>query len=123
MKDGHDWYDNRPERGLGPTQNVWTVYVITTMLIFQSKAKGEKFYVVKSHIFKTLKCKNACKGIKNQEFHAPFWSNIYAALKFTLSVSGIEFPFQQQVYHRPEWNVEFSFPNMSLDQNSPHFLV
>ena len=48
----------------------------------------------------------------NRGFHIPFWSMIYAALKFTLPVWDAEFQFQEKVNHGPEWNVEFSFPNM-----------
>ena len=49
--------------------------------------------LVESHIFKTSTIRKiSVRGFHgNREFHVPFCSMIYVALKFTLSVSEIEF--------------------------------
>ena len=42
-----------------------------------------KFCLVKSLIFEIQNLENACKVLfGNQEFHVPFWSMIYLAMKF-----------------------------------------
>ena len=41
---------------------------------------------------------------RNREFRVPFCSMIYIALKFMLSVSEVEFRFQLEINHGPEWS-------------------
>ena len=68
--------------------------VKTEMLIFQPKANlDEKILVVKITYHLDLEIrKMPVRGFyRNQKFHIPFWSMIYVVLKFTLSVSELEF--------------------------------
>ena len=65
----------------------------TEMLIYQSKANlDEKILFGKSLILKTPKIsKMSVAGFYgNPKLHVPFWSMIYDAMKFTLSLSEIE---------------------------------
>ena len=49
-----------------------------------------KICLVKSHIFRTKRM--PVTGLyRNRRYHVPFWSMIYVALKFSLSVSGLNF--------------------------------
>ena len=67
------------------------------------------------HLLDPTTIKMLVRGLcGNREFHIPFWSMIYVALKFTLAVGDAEFQFQSKVNHGPEWNMEFLFPNMPI---------
>ena len=59
------------------------------MSIYQSKANldGEILFRKISHLEDAIIRKMPVMGLYgNQEFHIPFWSMIYVALKFTLPV-------------------------------------
>ena len=54
-----------------------------------------KFCLVKSISLRNNNNQMLVRGLYgNREFHIPFWSMIYVALKFTLPVSDAEFQFQ-----------------------------
>ena len=68
---------------------------------------GDAFHLVENEIRKMLG-----KGFAREpRFHNPFWPIIYVLLKLKfISETGncIEFEFQCQINHGPEWNVKFS---------------
>ena len=77
----------------------------TKNLIYQSKANLDENFFFK-HLYDPTIRKMHVKGFhENREFHAPFWSMIYVALKFTLPVCDTESEFQYKVNHGPEYRV------------------
>ena len=69
----------------------------TKILIYHSKANSDKKILlgkITHHEVPTI-TKMSVRGLyRNREFHFPFRSMIYEAMKFTLSVSEIEFQLQ-----------------------------
>ena len=90
------------------------------MLFYQSKANlVEKIlfdnitHLIDLEIRKILEMSLCGEPI----FNIPFWSMIYLPFKLKF-ISGsdncTEFEFQCQIYHGPEWKVEFSIPILIL---------
>ena len=68
--------------------------------IFKTKSKASldeniligKITHVQDPIIRKMPVRDSVRGLNgNPDFHIPFWSMAYDALKFTLSVSEIEF--------------------------------